>query len=136
MGQAPIHRSCADIGCACSKSAYEGAAGAGFFRGVMGMVGAGGFFDTTNQAPLKQAQKELASVKSYWSQVVGCLQQSIDYDYKSEIKDEFNLLQSRQEEVNQTLEFEVKRNTILIVMLIVIVFLLLVYDISIPLPHK
>lgn len=137
MGQAPLHRSCADSGCACKKSAYEGAGAAGFFRGIVGIFGAGGFFNTTNKAPLEQAQKQLKAVEKYWGEVVGCLQNKIDFDYKTEIQDEFKLVKAKQAEVNQTLSFEVKRNTILIVMLLVLVFFLIVYDISVPLPsHK
>lgn len=134
MGQAPVAKSCSDYDCACSNDAYTDSGLGGAMSGLLGMVGAGGFFNSLNQAPLTKAQNDLKNVQTYWSKIVNCLQSEIEDERFEEIKSSEADSLAQNKLALTTLGFYVKVNSLLIGMLCVLVFFLIVYDLSVPLP--
>lgn len=132
MGQAPVTNTCSGESCACNSDAYNASGFGGGFQGLVGIFGAGGFFKTTNDAPLKKATDEMKQVQAYWSQIVGCLKDQIEDDRFNEIVSAQKTVDAAQTAMIQTLNFKLDRNTLLIVMLCVLVFFLIIFDLTLP----
>jgi hypothetical protein len=136
MGQAHTSKTCTGESCACDSSAYASSGLGGAFGGMMGMFGVGSMFKSTNPGPLNKAKAEMLKMQEYWTSMNTCLKGELQANQAKYVQDEFTMVQDANTSVTNTLGFEIKRNTLLIGMLCVLVLFLIIYDLSVPLPKN
>lgn len=117
-----------------SVSCSEGAAAAlgGLGKSLLGLFGMGELAsgdDKTTQ-DLQDAQKAFNDAKEAWNETIADEKYKIQEDQLGYLQELMNYGTLQESLINETLSESVGKNTILIYMLVVLVFFLIVFDIT------
>lgn len=132
MGNVPVTNTCPDVGCACSESSYSMSGIGGSFSAIAGMFGIGSMFNPLNTAPLDAAKDELSKVQNYWTTQISTLQNQVNADQMKEIQTQFDVVTATQKDMETTLSFQISENHLLIIMLCILTFMLIIFDLLLP----
>jgi hypothetical protein len=123
----PIDIHGAPVNCG-SDSAAAGALGA--LNGLLGVVGLGGLFNPTKDSTeeLEKDRANLQAATEVWNEKLSNAKEQIVQDQLTYLQNITNFSSVQNSAVEQSLQEQIETNFTLIIMLIVLVFFLILFD--------
>lgn len=100
----------------------------GAANGLLGIFGLGGFWHPVDKKKLNDAKAALAKAKTYWTQIIAQKRRKLTaemIEYVQYLEEE---TADQEKVVDNYIEDQIKKNGLLITMLIFLVFFLILFD--------
>lgn len=104
-----------------------GAGVAGFFQGLTGLIGLGGFWQPIDQSKLQQAQKDMSDLKSKYDAVLAQTQDLLFKDQQQFMQDQSDYIQVLQAFHDELMSEQIQSNQLLIQIIAIIVIIIIIY---------
>jgi hypothetical protein len=104
----------------------------GVFQGFAGIIGMSSFINPIDSSQLDDARKQLEDTQKMWNQQIEMWKNQVSEDRLKEITSWVQTLQQEHTNAIAALDFKIESDHILIISLILVVFFLFIFDLTLP----